>query len=139
MSHMNFKMVGTKTKEGGWDDIREFKREHLIDTPGYVDDTGLLVQFEDKLTNSVITCNECFIPSENASYHKLAIDTDADDLINNLKTAIDATSSWNLVNVSYITDEEFNTASTGQTLMACCGNCATGTELIAVCLASRAG
>ena len=42
MSHMNFKMVGTITKEGGWADIREFKREHLIDTPAYVDDTGLL-------------------------------------------------------------------------------------------------
>ena len=138
MSHMNFKMVGTITKEGGWADIREFKREHLIDTPAYVDDTGLLVQFEDKLTDSIITCNECFIPSENASYHKLEIDTDADDLINNLKTVIDNTSNWNLVNVSHITDAEFNTASTGQTLMACCGNCATGTELIAVALASRA-
>ena len=43
MSHMNFKMVGTITKEGGWADIREFKREHLIDTPAYVDDAGLLV------------------------------------------------------------------------------------------------
>ena len=97
-----------------------------------------MVQFEVKLTNSVITCNECFVPSENASYHKLEIDTNADDLINNLKTVIDNTSDWNLVNVSHITDAEFNTASTGQTLMAWCGNCATGTELIAVALASRA-
>jgi hypothetical protein len=137
MSHINFKMAGTNTIEGGYEDMRHFKREHLCDTPAYVDDTGILEKFEDKLTNSIITCNEVFVPTENASYHKLEIDTPSDELIDELKSAIDATASWNLVNISYVNDEEFAAASDGMTLMACCGNCASGTELVAVTLSCR--
>tara|TARA_B110000263_G_scaffold75624_1_gene66118 strand:+ start:21725 stop:22165 length:441 start_codon:yes stop_codon:yes gene_type:complete len=137
MSHINFKVTGTNTIEGGYDDLRHFKREHLCDTPAYVDDTGILEKFEDKLTDSIITCNEYFISADNASYHKLEIDTASDELIDELKSTIDATSSWNILNVSYISDAEFDASNSGQELMACCGNCASGTELVALTLACR--
>ena len=130
-------MTGTNTIKGGYDDITQFKTSHLIDTPGYVDDTVILEKFEDKLTNSIITCNEYFISADNASYHKLEIDTPSDDLINELKSAIDAAPSWNILNVSYISDAEFDASNNGHSLMACCGNCASGTELVAVTLACR--
>ena len=65
MSHINFKMTGTNTIKGGYDDITQFKTSHLIDTPGYVDDTGILEKFEDKLTNSIIKYVAILIISSN--------------------------------------------------------------------------
>lgn len=137
MSHINFKVIGTNTIEGGYDDLEHFKQEHPCDTPAYVDDTGILEKFEDKLTDSIITCNEYFISADNASYHKLEIDTPSDDLINEIKSIIDVTVSWNTMNVSYITDAEFDLLNNQPIPMHCCGNCASGTELIGVILACR--
>ena len=137
MSHINFKLVGTNTIEGGYPDIKDWKFAHPIDTPGYVDDTGFIEKFEDKLMNSIVTCNEYFVSAENTSFFKLEIDTPSDDLLDEFKSIIDATASWNSLNVSYITDEEFDASNTGQNRMACCGNCASGIELVAVTLACR--
>jgi hypothetical protein len=152
MSHINFKMTGTncysrsitKSSEGtsilrevGYSDIQSFKECHPVDTPGYVDDTGIMEKLEDKLTNSLVSCNEYYITAENASYHKLEIDTPSDDLMTELKSIIDATASWNILNVSCITDAEFDSSNNEQAPMTCCGNCASGTELVAVTLACR--
>ena len=151
MSHINVKLDGTncysrsiikrnnssKIIEQGYGDMRSFKANHLIDTPNYVDDTGIMEKFEDKLTYSLVSCNEYYITAENASYHKLEIDTPSDDLINEIKSIIDVTVSWNIMNVSYITDAEFDSLNNQPIPMHCCGNCASGTELIGVILACR--
>ena len=138
MPHINLKVLGqNEAPDGGYDDLKHFKREHLITTDGYVDDTGLVARYEDALSSAVVTCNECFVASDNATYHKLEIDSGHQDILDDLKTSIDAASSWDTITVSVLDDTAFNAASSGQTMMACCGNCSTGTELFLISLICR--
>ena len=138
MPHINLKCHSmADAPAGGYDDLRHFKREHLITTDSYVDDTGLVARYEDALSSAVVTCNECFVEDDLATYHKLEIDSGHQDILDDLKTSIDAASSWDTITVSVLDDTAFNTASSGQTMMACCGNCSTGTELFLISLICR--
>ena len=93
----------TETTLDSWSDLDSYKETHFVDSPPEKDIIDKLDDFVDAET---LTSTECYY--NDSTYHKLTFTEDSE--LNEIKSLIDAGSGWNVLQISYIDKEDFDTA-----------------------------